>query len=116
MSLRVHQARHARQILGNVNGVAEPVTYRFKSGDDDRTFNAVVKRLFLEASSPQSRPIKVRRCDVEIPRHATLGVLEYAPGDAIVLSVGIGETPAVCRITRVLAQDHAQIVVQVTEQ
>mgnify|MGYP003630628346 FL=1 len=116
MSLRSLQARHAQQILGNANGVAEPVTYRFKSGAADRTFNAVVKRLFLEPSTPQSRPVKVRRCDVEIVRDQTVGVLATSPGDAIILPVGIGEVAAVCRITRVLSQDHAQIVVQVTEQ
>lgn len=116
MSLQDLQKRHMRGILGNANGVAEEVTYRFKSGDPDRTFNARVRRLFQEPSTPQSRPVKVRRCDVEIPRDAAVGILNYAKGDAIVLPVGVGEPATVCRITRVLHQDHARIIVQVTEQ
>lgn len=115
MTLKGLQARHARQILGSSRGTAETVTYRFQSGDPDRTVSAVVRRLFLEPSSPQARPVRKRRCDVELARDDTVGVSVYQPGDSIVLPVGIGEAAVECRITRVVAQDDARIVLQVTE-
>lgn len=114
MSLRGLMNRHARKILGDADrGFAEPVTYRFKSGDPDRTFNAVVKRFGLQASTPQTPQVSKRRANVEIPRDATAGVLVVAKGDSIVLAMRIGDEPAECRISDVVAQDDALFVVQV---
>lgn len=114
MTLRGLMNLHARAILGNAtNGVAESVTYRFKSGASDRTFNAVVKRFGLQASTPQTPQVAKRRAHVEIPRHATAGVVAVAAGDAIVLAMRIGEEPAECRIRDIIAQDESMFVLEV---
>lgn len=107
-------ARHARGILGDTRGgFAEPVTYRFKRGLPDLTFNAVVKRLDLQPATIQSPEVTKRRANVEVPRHATLGVLTVAKGDTIELPMRIGDEPKECRITRIVAQDDALFVLEV---
>ena len=116
MTFRSMMARHARHMLGNAStGHAEPVTYRFASGDPDRTFDAIVRRLYLEPSTPQSRQVSKRRCEVELPRDAEIGVLDWAKGDSIVLPVGDGEAPAQCRIKRAVRQDSSLLVLEVEE-
>lgn len=114
MTLRGLMNRHARAILGNTTGgFAEPVVYRFHSGDPDRTFAAVVKRLDLQASTPLSGKVAKRRARVEIPRHATAGVLQVAKGDSIVLPIRVGDEATECLIVSVPAQDDALFVVEV---
>jgi hypothetical protein len=114
VTLRDLMNRHARAILGGaVAGLAEDVTYRFKSGDPERTFKAIVKRLDLQPSTPLSPQVTKRRAHVEIPRHATVGVLTIAPGDALVLAMRIGGDAAECRIGRIVGQDDALFVVEV---
>lgn len=114
MSLRSMMKRHAAGILGDVvGGFGEPITYRFKNGEDDLTLNAVVKRLDLEPSTPQSPQVNKLRANVEVPRHATLGILTVAKGDTIVLPMRIGDDPIECRIRRIVAQDDALFVLQV---
>ncbi len=114
MTLESLQKRHARQILGDTQGgFAEPVLYRFKSGDPERTFNAVVKRLDLQPATLQSPEVTKRRANVELPRHATLGVLTVAKGDTIELPMRIGDEPKECRITRIVAQDQGMFVLEV---
>ena len=109
-------ARHARSILGDATGgFAEPITYRFHSGAADRTFNAVVKRLDLNGSTPFAPQVAKRRANVEIPRHATAGVLQVAKGDSIVLPMRIGDTPVECTIKNIQSQDDALFVVQVEQ-
>lgn len=114
MTLRDLAARHARAILGNTQGgFAESITYRFANGDPDRVFAALVKRLDLTQSSPLARPITKRRLQVEIPRHATAGVLRVSKGDSIVLPTRIGEEPTECQLVRMVAQEDAMFVVEV---
>lgn len=114
MTLRDLAARHARHILGNTQGgFAESITYRFANGDPDRVFAALVKRLDLQQSSPLARPITKRRLQIEIPRHATAGVLRIAKGDSILVPTRIGEDPTECSIVRMVAQDDSLFVVEV---
>lgn len=116
MTLRDLMSRHARSILGDAtSGFAEPITYRFKSGAADRTFNAVVKRLDLSAP-PLAPQLSKRRANVEIPRHATLGVLKVSKGDSILLPMRIGDDPVLCAIRNIQSQDDALFVVQVEQQ
>jgi len=117
VSLRDLDARIARQVLGDATRGAEPITYHFASGAEPRTFNAHVRRLFLEPSTPQSSPVKERRCDVEFPRCPTddLGPINWASGDKIELPVAVGEEPTKCRVKSMLQQDAARIILQVTE-
>ena len=111
MSLRDLQKMHARAIPAIA--LSEPVTYRFGNGDPDRVFAAVVKRLDLQQSSQFGRQISKRRLQVEIPRHATAGVLTVAKNDSILLPTRIGEEPSECTLVRMVAQDDAQFVVEV---
>jgi hypothetical protein len=116
VTLRDLMNRNARSIFGDaVRGYAESITYRFKSGDPDRTFNAHVRRLELTPSTPQAPQVSKRRVHVEIARHATDGVTTIADGDAIFVSMRIGGTPTWCRIEKVLRQNSALFVVEAQE-
>jgi hypothetical protein len=116
VTLRAMMNRHARAILGNVEGgFAEIVTYRFKNEDPDREIAVIVKRLDLEPATPTTPQVTKLRANVEIPRHATLGVLTIEKGDAIVLAMRIGGTAEECRIRRIVSQDDALFVVQVEQ-
>ena len=112
MGLRDLQKRHARAIYGNASGVGESITYRFGDGSPERTFHAAVRRDFDGPDGEVNR----RSCVVAIPRDATDGVESVAIGvDRIVLPVRVGEAPAVCRVTRIVGEDAARIVVEVLE-
>ncbi|MFN3242071.1 MAG: hypothetical protein ACE37K_11210 [Planctomycetota bacterium] len=112
MGLRDLQQRHAREIYGNANGVAESITYRFSDGSPERTFNAAVRRDF---DGPDGE-INRRSCVVAMPRHATTGVESVVVGkDRIVLPVRIGEAAVPCCVVRVVGEDQARIIVEVLE-
>ena len=114
MTLRDLAARHARSILGNTQGgFAESVTYRFASGDPDRVFAAMVKRLDLQPATPSSRASTRRRVQIEIPRHATAGVTSIAKGDSVLVATREGEDPVECQLVRIVSQDSALFVVEV---
>lgn len=114
MALRDLMARHAREIAGATQtGLAEAVTWVFRDGSPERSFSAVVKRLDLQPATASSPASSRRRVQVEVPRHATLGVLTVAKGDKIRVAVRIGEDPVDCSIVRIVGQDSALFVVEV---
>jgi hypothetical protein len=114
VSLRDLMNRHARAIQGGtVASLAEDITYRFNSGDPERTFKAVVQRRQLEPSSSLTTRIAKRRARIEVLRHATAGVLTIAKGDSIVLPLRIGDEPVECDIVNIVDQDDALFVVEV---
>jgi hypothetical protein len=113
VSLRDLQKRHMRQILGNANGVAEPVTYRFASGAADRTFNAVVRRVPGDGGDAA---VNRRTCQVVIPRADDVGVESVVVGkDKILVAVRIGEAASELRVIRVLSEAPSHIYVEVSE-
>lgn len=113
MTIRDLAARHARAILGNTEGgFAESITYRFANGDPERVFAALVKRLDLQPATPSSRASTRRRVQIEIPRHATAGVLAIAKGDRVLVATREGEDPVECQLVRIVSQDSAMFVVE----
>jgi hypothetical protein len=107
-------SRHTTSILGDADGgFAEQVTYQFRDGSPERTFMAVVKRFGLSSPNPQARQVAKRSANIEIPRHATLGVLSVQSGDTITVALRIGDDATEHRIVDVVAQDDAMFVVRV---
>lgn len=114
MTLREIMQRHAQGPLVNPSHFGELVTYEFKDGSPERSFNAVVERLGIEAAQPGSvRFIGTRVAVVEFPRHATLGVESIADGDRIRVPMQVGEVPVSARIRKILTQDEAAWKVEV---
>lgn len=116
MTLRDLMSRHARMIAGATqSGLAEAVTWVFKDGSPEVTFTAVVKRLDLQPATLSSPAATRRRVQIEVPRHATLGVLRVTKGDRVRVATRIGDDPVDCDIVRIVGQDDALFVVEVTE-
>lgn len=93
--------------------MAEAVTWVFRDGSPEVTFQAVVKRLDLQPATGNSPASSRRRVQVEVPRHATRGVLAVAKGDKVRVAAREGEAPVDCSIVRIVSQGPAQFVVEV---
>lgn len=113
MSLRDLIVRHASGPLTRVDHFGEAITYVPKTGAPV-TFNAVVDRTGVEPLSPSARNISQLRFTVFVARHATRGILEHRPGDAIRCAPQIGAPVKDCRITRVVTEDEGGWLFEVT--
>lgn len=114
MTLRNTMARHARTVLTRMDQHGEIVTYRFKSGANDRAVRAVVDRLDIEAAQPGlTQGVARQRATVAIPRSAEVGITSVSPGDRIVLAMRLGDEAVSARVKRIVSQDEGMFVLEV---
>lgn len=112
MSLRDLMQRHARGPLVRLDHFGEEVVHIDGEGTET-TVKAVVDRLDVEPSAGSPRVARMTAV-VAFPRDGENGVGAVAKGDELRLAMTVGDDPVEARIRRIVSQDEAMFVVEVS--